>query len=168
MTELCNLLSYTNISDFHSSFCVKMCCDGRTAPGNRPFIVMFSRAWTPPANKNRQIDNNIVIHLRGGDGGLRPVSVVSCTKVANYSGANPASYSMSTGRLSPRIKPTGREVDHSPSITAEISTSLICFPGVYKENFTFIIYIHMYIYVCVCACVCVCMLRLALLTVYMY
>lgn len=96
--------------------------------------------------KNRQFDNNIVINLRGGDGGLRLVSVASCTEVAHYSGANPASYSMSTGRLSPRIKPLGREVDHSPSASADISTSPVCFPGVYKENFAFIKYI--YIYMC--------------------
>lgn len=60
------------------------------------------------------------------------VCVASFTKVANYCGANPAPYSMRTGRLYPRIKLPGREVDHSPSTNAEISTSPVCFPGVYK------------------------------------
>ena len=104
-----------------------MCCNGRTGPGNRPFNVMFSRAWTPPANNNRQFDNNIAINLRCGDGDLRPVSVVSCTKVANYSGVNPASYSMSTGRLSSRIKLPGREVDHSPQPVPKFPLLLYAF-----------------------------------------
>jgi hypothetical protein len=41
------------------------------------------------------------------------------------SGADPASYSMGTGALSPGVKPSGREADNSPPTSAEVKKTSI-------------------------------------------
>jgi hypothetical protein len=64
------------------------------------------------------------------------------------SGAHPASYRMSTGSLSPGIKRSGLEADHSPPTSAEVKitwiytsssqyASMLCCLVKYRDNFTF-------------------------------
>jgi len=106
----------------------------------------------------------------GRPGDQIPVLTRISAHVRTGLGAHPASYSMGTGSLLPRLKRPGRGVDHVPYLGPRLKKEWRYFStpppdlhGLYMVNFTFTffkyeLYQH-FLQSSVCVCVCVCVWR---------